>query len=175
MHLISMEKAGNFKLARFHKQHMVKIRNESRKIASRVKGQQHLSLEDQLVFYSDWKYTSAHLACALPDVNSAPELAAAMNIGAPEAEKILKFLLDKGLVMKKGETLVLGVTHSHLGKDSPLIATHHRNWRTFTMERASDVESEELMYTAPMVKRTEGCPDEDLRVLTIDFLRVGRR
>jgi hypothetical protein len=194
MHLVAMEKAGHHQLAEYHKKHLTKLREESKKIASRVKGQQQLSLEDQLTFYSDWKYTAFHLACAMPEVNSERDLELLFRLPENEVNHILDFLIQKGLVVREGKALSLGVTHTHLGKDSPLIAAHHRNWRAFAMDRSSSLGTDELMYSAPMVisralgedfrralleliqdfvKRTEGCPDEELRALNIDFLRIS--
>ncbi len=193
MHLLGLEKAGHFKLINYHKNQLSQIRQQSKKIGSRVKNSQTMSLENQTIFYSDWRYAAFQVACALVNVNNIHDLVNMFSVTEKEATKILNFLLENGLVISEKDQLRMGLTHSHLDKDSPLISSHHKNWRVFASEKSSYVDSDELMYTAPMViskklskefrttlleviqdfvKKTEGCADEDLRVLLIDFLRV---
>jgi hypothetical protein len=193
MHLLAIEKAGHFKLVNYHKKQLLQVREQSKKIAARVKNTQQLSLEDQLTFYSSWKYAAFQLASALPLVKNAQDLTELFRVELEEANKILNFLLETQIVIKEKNELKLGITHSHLSKDSPLIGQHHKNWRMFAMDKASNLNESELMYTAPMIisnqlaeefqkslldliqafiKKTEGCPDEELRLLNIDFLKI---
>jgi hypothetical protein len=193
MHLLGLEKAGHFKLISYHKNQLSQIRQQSKKIASRVKNSQTMSLENQAIFYSDWRYAAFQIACALPNINSVANLVETFRVSEKEATRILNFLLENGLVISEKDHLRMGLSHSHLDKDSPLISSHHKNWRVFASERSAHIDNDELMYTAPMVisrklskefrasllqliqefvMKTEGCPDEDLRVLTIDFLRL---
>jgi hypothetical protein len=44
----------------------------------------------------------------------------------------------------------MGPQSTHLGTESPLISRHHQNWRLKTIERASNISQNELLFTSPV-------------------------
>ena len=39
----------------------------------------------------------------------------------------------------------------HVAKESLEVANHHRNWRTFAMQKCTSLEENELMFTSPII------------------------
>lgn len=193
---LSFNKAGNQELKKFYKKEMEQIKSKSHEIANLVPNKKQLSDLQKSIYYSDWCYSAVHLSCALPEIKNDHDLSHYLGIKLELVQNVIAFLLECDLVCKVGGVLQIGATHIHLDKSSSFLPQHHRNWRMLSSLRASQVAEYEQMYTAPMViskklgkeiheklivfisdlvKSTEGCADEEIWNLNVDFLKMARK
>ncbi|MES2854862.1 MAG: hypothetical protein V4692_03310, partial [Bdellovibrionota bacterium] len=105
----------------------------------------------------------------------------------------LEFLVSRGLCIEEKGSFRYGPTKTYLEAASPLVATHHLNWRRKTSERFEKLRAEDLVFTYPVVmseedflvireklvqfieefKKTTGPSSSDqLYCLNVDWLRL---
>ncbi|MEN0057977.1 MAG: hypothetical protein AAGB31_04030 [Bdellovibrio sp.] len=108
--------------------------------------------------------------------------------------QILDFLVRTGLVVHKNQFYKMGPLRTFVGRDSPMVARHHTNWRLKAIERSSTVSEKELMFTGPLTcSRKDGehiremmasliqevsemvkdSPSEEFLYLGMDFLKFS--
>ncbi|MBY0469814.1 hypothetical protein K2X30_01510 [bacterium] len=63
---------------------------------------------------------------------------------------VLKFLLEKKLLVKKAGQLDFGKNVVHVPHDSPFVMKHHSNWRMKALQSMDMKRSSDLHYTAPV-------------------------
>lgn len=195
LNCLSYNKAGNHQLRSYYEKEMSEIAQQSKQIASRVTNQKQLSDEEKARYFSDWVHAAVHLTCALPFIKNVHDLSSYLGLSEDKINESLHFLLETKLVERKSGELGTGTTYIHLEKTSPYLVQHHRNWRLLSSLKATSIQSHEVMYTAPMViskklgeelhskildfiqnfvKSTEGCDDEEIWNLNIDFVKLQK-
>lgn len=193
--LIEYDRAGSVALKKFIESKLLKLRQENEKIKNRVPVYATMSEADQALFYSQWYYSALRLSCGLGEKVTAGTLAQDFDLPAELVEKILQFLMSRGLVIEKEDkTLDRGPQNTFLPSDSPLISRHHMNWRMKAMERHPRMKQDELAFSAPLTlaeseipeikkmcldfiqevsKKVSKSPAEKLTCINIDWFRVG--
>jgi uncharacterized protein (TIGR02147 family) len=152
--LVQAERAGNRKLRQIYQRRMQGIQEESRDLRERFKSSKILSDSDQAVFYSRWSYSGVRLAASLPGQGSPEQLASDCGLSREQVNRILDFLLQRGLLTRTNQgRYELGTRQIHVPADSPWVIQHHRNWRLKTierLERSPRIEEPELVFTSPL-------------------------
>ena len=167
MTLLSYAKAGTYNLKQYYLEELKILQKESKELKNRVKSSAKLDQEDQAIFYSDWKYSAVRLSCDLENQNKS-KIKEIFGLTDSETHKIVDFLLQNGLIKVENGEYKLGPASTHLSSDSPFIGQHHRNWRIKSLESAGSLDSEELLYSAPMVISQELFTD--LRQRLVEFI-----
>ncbi|MGZ3803542.1 MAG: TIGR02147 family protein [Pseudobdellovibrionaceae bacterium] len=168
--LIEYDRAGSMALKKFIESKLLKLRHESEKIKNRVPVYATMSEADQALFYSQWYYSALRLSCGLGEKVTAESLARDFDLPPELVEKILQFLLSRGLVIeKKDKTLDRGPQNTFLPADSPVISRHHMNWRMKAIERHPRLKPDELAFSAPLTLSEDEIPE--IKKMCLDFIQ----
>ncbi len=90
------------------------------------------------------------MKCTLGDKPTIKHLVHMFSLPEENIQKVLTFLLVKGLIVEKNGVYDVGVSRTYLGKNSPNAAKHHSNWRIQCAQRAAHLQDTDLMFTAPL-------------------------
>ncbi len=192
--LIEYDRAGTEFLKKFIESKLIKLRKENEKVKNRVAVYSSLSESDQAMFYSQWFYSAIRLSCGIGESVTIKYLAKKFNLPIELVEKVLEFLISKGLVIQKNNgEFSIGPQNTFLSSDSPLISRHHMNWRNKAIERHPRLNEDELAFSAPVTiakkdiltikkkcldfiqevsKTVKDSPAEELACINIDWFRV---
>lgn len=193
MLMVDFSKAGTVELKNYFEQELLLMQKESEKIKNRYRDKNELSDEDKALFYSDKIYSAIRMGTSLDSINSLSDIANYFQLPEEKVKDILEFLLTNELCIEENKKIQRGTKSTFIPASSPYIKNHHRNWRLHSIERASILEEDELMYTAPMslshkdFKKIRGIllrtiqeaveilgpsEDETLACLNIDFIKI---
>ena len=148
--MVEYSKAGHFGLKEYLKNELQKMQKESKKISNRYHQKNELSDEDKFTFYSDPLYSSIRMASSLPSINTLEDIAEYFHLPHKRVKEMLEFLISRKLCMVEDGVIKRGTQNTFIPADSPYIKLHHSNWRKIAMDKAGNLSSEEMMYTAPM-------------------------
>jgi uncharacterized protein (TIGR02147 family) len=128
--LVQRARAGSAGLRRYFDA-KIEAQVESRlNLAQRLKVKNKISEADQAVYFSRWQNAAAHVALLVPSLATDREaLAKRLGLKPTALAEIIDYLVSLGLFERSGGRLEPGSKRLHLGKESPLIANHHVNWR----------------------------------------------
>lgn len=147
--LVQFARAGHFKLKEHIQEELEAVKKHASDLSKNVSHQAILTEEQKNKFYSDWSYSAVRLIQDIKPFQK-EELVKILRIELSEVEKIISFLIETGLLKKSKGNLQLGPTSTHLSKDSNQIKMHHSNWRINSLNTINQMDSSEIMYTAPM-------------------------
>jgi hypothetical protein len=151
MLLILYERAGSTDLKKYWRQKMTQVREQSMKIANRIKIDRALSDTERAVFYSSPLYTAIQIYSSVGSKGkSLDEICHRFDLNRKQAAEILKFLVESGLCAEHNDSYTMGVQKTHLAQGSPFLPRHHTNWRVRAIQRSENLDEKELMYTAPV-------------------------
>jgi len=192
--LIERQRAGTDSLRAYFTEQLEESRSRHLLLKHRLGVPASLGVPEQSRYYSSWHYSAVHMAVTIPKLQSRPALARALGISPRKLSEVLDFLGSVGLIQKKGERYLPGLTQLHLSKDSPLIAQHHANWRQQGMTKMhSDHAGEGVHYSSvsslsaadaqrikeqltqalsEAVRTIKDSPEEVLFGINLDFFRV---
>ncbi|MBL7542706.1 MAG: TIGR02147 family protein [Bdellovibrionaceae bacterium] len=192
--LMEWEKSGNHKHKKWLRKALDSIREESKKISSRIQFQKVLSDEEKAIFYSDWYYSAIRMHCSIAP-RSLNDLVAFLGLPRSVVTKSLQFLANCGLITLKDELYEIGSMSTHVHADSPWVMLHHSNWRKKALENVKLPATEKVHYTSPMTLSqsdaekiqamihkmieeigtiVDPSPAEQIMCLNIDWFRVGK-
>jgi uncharacterized protein (TIGR02147 family) len=191
--LIDYARAGTADL----KRHFAEIIEESVQnhlnLKERFQVKQSISEIDQMAYYGEWAYVAIHVIVSIPSLQTPEAIAKAIDLPEVKVRRILEFLIGIGLVVEKNGRYSVGINRLHLGKDSPLLAKHHINWRLKALTSIDREDEESLRYTSVIsiaksdaleIKRrfvkfleeynsvVKDSKDESMYCLTVDFLSL---
>jgi uncharacterized protein (TIGR02147 family) len=147
--LLHLERAGSKDLERYWKIKVSEIRKKHLKIENQVKNiSQDLSEAAKAIYYSHWAYSAVHMVVSIEPFKNTEEISMRLKISNQLTGKVVKFLKENDLITKDGNFYRIGNTRIHLKSDSPLVKTHHQNFRNkaiITLEEDNDFD---LHYSA---------------------------
>jgi uncharacterized protein (TIGR02147 family) len=168
--LLQYERAGTSQLqARFKKQ-LDEIKDSRLLLKNRLGVGQPLSPEQQAIYYSAWYYSAIHLMVSQSRFQSAKSIAEYLGLDVLRANSAIQFLLETGLIEKKGSHFRIGQKRIHLGSDSPLISKHHINWRLQAIRALEKDRKENLHYSSVVTI----LPSDALRVRELMTKTIGQ-
>ncbi|MGE3261996.1 MAG: TIGR02147 family protein [Bacteriovoracia bacterium] len=147
--LVQIARSGTHDLTTILKRQAEECRLRGQAIKNRIKHEQ-LTDEDKAVFYSSWYFIATWLAAPIAEFSSVSALSKHFNIPEEVLADVLRFLLDKGLLIKKSKGFDFGTNVVHVPHDSPFVVKHHMNWRMKSMQSMDRRNEENLHYTAPL-------------------------
>ncbi|MBT3583829.1 MAG: TIGR02147 family protein [Halobacteriovoraceae bacterium] len=167
--LVQFSRAGSQTLKDLYLKQIVALRKDSKKIEKRVIKDKSMNDGEKARFYSSWQYSAVRLATSLDQIKQIEDLSQYFQIEHHKLNQILQFLLSTGLCVEKKGQLEMGPSLTHIGGDSPMINTHHTNWRKKAFEAYESSEQENLFYTLPMSVGVE--ESAVMREMTMDFIQ----
>lgn len=148
--LVQRERAGSAKLRAHFAEKLASLKRESLQLAKRVTQDRVLTDLEKARFYSDWIYSALGLQTSVRGFDTIDKLAEHFELPRARVAEMVQFMLSSGLLREQSGALTMGAQRVHLEHGSPFLKQHHLNWRLKSMQRASDLSNEELMFTAPM-------------------------
>lgn len=154
--MLDLQKAGSFKLKNRLKRQIERRKEQARDLQHRVQKDRELSEEDKAVFYSSWIYSGVRLLTDIESINDIQDLSLRLNLSMAVVEKVVNFLLEKKLILRKSDTgYKLGPTRTYTKSSSLLTTKHHQNWRLMGFNKMIVNEPQNLFFTSPMVLSEE--------------------
>jgi len=148
--LVRFERSGHFKYKEKIKEELIEIKNKASEVKNRLPTSDVLSDEDKAEFYSSWHYSAIRTLASLEEYSNRKEIIEKVGLPFDKGNKIVEFLIAKGLCIEENSTLKSGPARTHIGPDSPHLWRHHTNWRLKNMDRHKKLTKEEFMITAPL-------------------------
>ena len=147
--MIQFERAGTHELKKYWREKLDVLKEQSLKIANRVKSDRFFTDQEKSIFYSQTLYSSIRLFTSVGDRGkSLDEICERFELSRLKASEALKFLVETGLCLEKEGRYYLGSQKTHLEKGSPHLFRHQGNWRIKAIAQSESLTDEELMYTA---------------------------
>ncbi len=192
--LIEYARAGSKELKDHFKKQLEQNRSKRNLLRERFKTQTQMTEADKMIYYSDWQYAAIHMMITIPEFQTPPSLARALEIPEAALKTKLEFLEKCGLASLAADKWKPGQQRIHLGGDSPLVSKHHLNWRVYGMRALDDASDQDLHYTSVVTlsradaerlkalwvdamdrhnKLVEPSPEEVCYVLVLDFFGIS--
>ena len=193
MLMVQMNRAGHTQLRDYyHKQIKVILRGRQQ-VRERIQVHQALGSEYQNRYYSSWIYSAVHIMLSVPQYQSKEALAAQLHLPMEVVSETLDFLLECGLVEKKGHRYQIGTRRIHLSSGSELLPKHHINWRMQAIKSLDFSRVEDLHYSSvislsradakkigemilSLLEKTEpilvASPEEEVYGFTVDYFKL---
>ncbi len=147
--LLHLERSGSKELKYYWQGKIKVIRNQQLKVEKQVKKtSQDLSESAQAIYYSHWAYSAIHMLVSIDDFINAQEVSKRLKISVQLASKVLTFLEDNGLIAKDKNIYRIGKTRIHLKSESPLVKSHHQNFRNKAIISLEEDNDFDLHYSA---------------------------
>lgn len=166
--MVEYSKAGSVKLqARLLKQ--IQDRQEkAKKLENRLKKEHTLEDKAKQQYYSAWQYPAIRILTDIPNVNSADVISQRLQIPKNQVMKILDFLIENHLVVKKGEKLSMGPAHIYLPPSDPSANRNLQNWRQLGFQKMNFQSDETFFYSGQYALSQEAA--ELIRKMLPDFI-----
>jgi uncharacterized protein (TIGR02147 family) len=146
--LVRMERAGSANLKTHLEKKRAEMAQEARKLTHRVAHERELTEQERALFYSSWVYSGIHLFTSTKNAGvTAEEIAARFQLPRARVAEIMQFLHMSGLVTQKQNRFQMGTQSTMVGQGSPYLIKHHTNWRVKAIQRAENLQDEEMMYS----------------------------
>jgi uncharacterized protein (TIGR02147 family) len=129
MYLVMWARAGTSSLKNHLFQQIKKMREEETVLKKKLKIEDILSPEAQLVYYSSWHYAAIHMALLIPELQTIDALTMHFKLSNKRILQLIDFLIKIGLVRESRGLLKVVKPMIHLEKSSPLLLQHHSQWR----------------------------------------------
>lgn len=194
LNLLHKEKAGSKDLREFYEKKILQIQTENLKVEKQVKNI-NLELDDaaKAIYYSHWAYCAIHMLISIENYHKAELVAKKLRINPEFTQNILNFLEQKNLIIKKDSKYLIGKTRIHLKSDSPLVKSHHQNYRHKAITSLEEENSFDLHYSSVMTLSKKDAlkirdlilnlisdkevilipsPNEDIICLNLDLFRL---
>ena len=132
--LVNFNRAGTESLRSFY-QRLISERIETYETErSRLNFKHTVAPEDQIQFYSSWKYAAVHSMSGIPEFQTREAISKRLNIPLDHVTSILQFLVEKGIIEKKKNNYFPSKNLLFLDRNSPYITQHHTIWRNRAIE-----------------------------------------
>lgn len=162
-------------------------------LKKRLDIKEEMSVEDQLIYYSNWHYCVVHMACQIPQLQNVEALKNNLGLTLNQTLSALEFLTENRLIEKTRSGYKVLRPILHLGKDSPLLAQHHTQWRLKAIDSYQKKSSSDLSYSGvaslsredyewvrerlsrlleEVVNRVKGSQDEMLAGICFDLFQI---
>lgn len=150
MTIMEKERAASFETKKYFDEKLKTLKSEAKQLSKRLPSDRKFTEVEKSIFYSSWIYSAVRLFCSLsPKGKSLQEITDRFSIKRADASKILEFLCDSGLCIKKNNLYALGTQQTLLESTSAHIHRHRQNWRVKTLSQVETTQAEELVFSAP--------------------------
>jgi uncharacterized protein (TIGR02147 family) len=186
-------RAGSSALRELYQGQIEAVLKQREIVKNRMKLQEGLKEEQQAHYYKSWVPAALHIALSIPRLRTPEAIARRLRLPLNVVQETLSFLLDSGLAVQTENGYRIGATRIHLGTDSPLLPSHHTNWRMQAIQSFAKKSKSDLHYSGVVslshedrekireillsaLEKSEqilkDSPEEELFCLTMDFFEV---
>lgn len=172
--LVQQARADTAKLREYYEAQLARIREENLNLQKRLRGQtESVPEKDRLRYYSAWYYAAIRLLTAIPAFQSRAAIAKRLQLPLESVSQVLDFLLQLGLVERRGDQFAITSKDVFLGNDSALISRHHLNWRLRGMQSLERERADELHYSTAVVISEKDA--EKIKRQLLDAIEANRK
>jgi len=173
MDLVNKDKAGDTDTKKYYEEKLAKKKEEHLNLKNRLKVAETLTPDQQSIYYRSWLPQAVHLHCHLPGKHTIASLATSLGSTEQQIRSTTSDLVDLGFIEESDNCFVLKNNLVHLGKDSPIIAKSHYNWRIkTTQELMSRSSTKDSHYTS--VFTASEATAQKIRELIINHIEETR-
>lgn len=101
-------------------------------------------------FYSSWLYSAIRNLSAINSYKTTNDIAKGLGLPRTIVKEVCDFLVLNGLCEIKEGELTCGPPMTHISRHSPVVKSHHSNWRIKAIERVVLQNEKDLFFTMPM-------------------------
>lgn len=149
MGLLHFERSGSVELKKFWEKKNRAQQKLNANVEKQIKNISHkLSDTAKAIYYSHWAYSAIHMFVSIQHFKSIDEIANRIGVLKSHAYKVMQFLESHHLVVKGSKFYEIGQTRIHLKPDSPLIKSHHQNFRNKAIVSPEADNDFDLHYSA---------------------------
>jgi uncharacterized protein (TIGR02147 family) len=148
--LVERDRAGNSALKAYWQRRIDSLHNESLEVSSRLLPAHKLTRNQQTEFYSTWEYSAVRLATSIGTLKTIDKLSRRLGLSTRRCNEILEFLIESNLCVEKAGSYQMGPLRTHIRAESSLAGRHHLNWRIKGIESHSNLQKDELVFSAPL-------------------------
>lgn len=148
--LVLLGRAADVRSRKFCKKRIDELRSRALNLSARLDTKNELSEADRAQYYSSWIYTCLRLLSAIDEFSSEQAMASATDLSLSSVRSAVDFLITRGLCVEDKGKIQYGPTQTYLEAASPLVVTHHLNWRRKSMECFDKLRDEDLVFTYPV-------------------------
>lgn len=146
--LLGKARAGTPELEKFYLQLIAEKQKAHANLRQRIQISESLSIEDQAYYYSKWYIGAIHMLVTIPEFRTLEKVADYMDLPLKTVREVLEFLVSRSfLESHKNEYRVKG-PFLHLEKGSPLLISHHTNWRVQAIQAMANEGENDLHFSA---------------------------
>lgn len=162
--LVEHQKSGSQKLANRLLKQIKKKQERALKLENRIKKDMELSEEDKAIFYSSWVYSGISLMTDIDAYSNTTQISQRLNLPKNLVQKVISFLLEKGMCIEVKGNIKMGPTSTHVGSSNLLTVKHHQNWRLLGFNKMIFEDDKQLFFTGPMVMSQEVADEVRIRL-----------
>lgn len=145
--LVLRQRAGTRELERHFSKQIARRKEQRLVLKKRVGIRETLTLEDQVTYYSSWIFAAIHMAILNPESRSVEALQNRLRLPRNQVTRAVEFLISRGFVREEQGALKVIKPVLYLDAESPLIGTHHANWRVKAIEAVKNSPRAGLHYS----------------------------
>lgn len=165
--LVQLERAGSYKLKTILKKDLLILKQQSQKVAHRLKNDKKLSDEQRAIFYSDWFYSGIRLLTGIKGFQELEDISQHFGLPRKVTADAIHFLLDAGLVIEQKGKLHVGPSKTFLESESSFAKLNHSNWRNKAIQNMQFPYEEKLHFTSPLTISIKDAEKVKLKILKL--------
>lgn len=145
--LVSFARAGTPALRKFLQTKLEEARRHQQEPSERFRWAT-VTGEIENLYYSSWLYGAMHVASDVPEFQTVAGMARRFRIDESEAALLTRTLCEMGLIADQGGKFSPRNVRLHLAKGSPVLQSHHTNWRLKALESSRNPLNDGLHYAS---------------------------
>jgi len=147
--LLHMERSGSSELRNYWENKIKHLRRQHSKVEKQVRNvSQDLSESAKAIYYSHWAYSAIHMVVSIEGFKNSQEVSKRLKLSNQLTSKVLTFLEEYNLITKDKGFYRIGKTRVHLKSESPLVKSHHQNFRNKAIISLEEDNEFDLHYSA---------------------------
>jgi uncharacterized protein (TIGR02147 family) len=147
--LVSLDRAGTYKLKDHYLKQKAVILKKSEKIKSRIKFENSVTEEQRTKYYSKSLYSLIRILSSLEAGISLEDIMKLTKENNSQVKDAIEDLLEFGLIREQDKKFFSTNKNIHIGKESPHYIHHRSNWLLEQMQKSPSSSSRNLNFTCP--------------------------
>lgn len=147
--LVGFSRAGSKGLRQYYEGKLDEAVRARSELKNRLRHEKVLIPEEQIVYYSAPEYAAIHMLLGIAEyqLESVVRISDRTKLSPKRTAEIIEFLIRTGMAKHEGPTIRISPTQMHLGRDAPMIARHHTNWRIEAIKSVVGETPQDLHYS----------------------------
>jgi uncharacterized protein (TIGR02147 family) len=169
--LTYLSKARGPKLRAYYENELHKLKAQQASLKTRLENERPKS-EIEALYYSSWEWIAVHMLTSARDFQTPSSIGLRLGLPLERVEEVLGVLVELDLVSFSGGRYEYKKGTFHLPDDSPMIQTHHLQWRHKAMGDLLRRSSDSLHYSSAFTMSAEDY--KRLKSSVLSMIEKGR-